>query len=74
VTNSRPRLGESVRGFRAKQAGMLRTRQNLSPNCGLLSIGYNCRMIRLTDEQWERIQDHFQEEDNVLGASRLRIA
>ena len=27
-----------------------------------MSIGYKCRVIRLTDEQWERIRDHFPEE------------
>src|SRR5262249_7897205 len=26
------------------------------------SIGYKCRMIRLTNEQWERIRNHFPEE------------
>src|SRR6266576_3697982 len=36
--------------------------QNLSQNCGPESIRYKCRMIRLTDEQWERIQMHFPEE------------
>src|SRR5260221_7980602 len=35
---------------------------NLSQNCRLLSIRYKCRMIRLTDEQWERIRNHFPEE------------
>src|SRR2546429_9059343 len=33
-----------------------------SQNCRLLSIRYKCRMIRLTDEQWERIRMHFPEE------------
>src|SRR5258708_38720260 len=41
--------------------------QNLSQNCGLLSIRYKCRMIRLTDEQWERIRDHFPEENIADG-------
>src|SRR5438046_2325602 len=27
------------------------------------SIRYKCRMIRLTDEQWERIREHFPEEN-----------
>src|SRR5437773_11724815 len=40
---------------------------NLSQNCGLLSIRYKCRMIRLTDEQWERIRDHFPEENIADG-------
>src|SRR4029453_6863757 len=31
-------------------------------NCGPESIRYKCRMIRLTDEQWERIRMHFPEE------------
>ena len=35
---------------------------NLSQNCGPESIRYKCRMIRLTDEQWERIRMHFPEE------------
>src|SRR6266702_1225763 len=41
--------------------------QNLSQNCRLLSIRYKCRMIRLTDEQWERIRDHFPEENIADG-------
>src|SRR5215467_14791361 len=40
---------------------------NLSQNCRLLSIRYKCRMIRLTDEQWERIRDHFLEENIADG-------
>src|SRR6478752_33593 len=40
---------------------------NLSQNCRLLSIRYKCRMIRLTDEQWERIRDHFPEENIADG-------
>src|SRR5436309_5463067 len=40
---------------------------NLSQNCPLLSIRYKCRMIRLTDEQWERIRDHFPEENIADG-------
>ena len=35
---------------------------NLSQNCRLLSTRYKCCMIQLTDEQWERIRDHFPEE------------
>jgi hypothetical protein len=27
-----------------------------------MSVRYKCGMIRLTDEQWERIRKHFQEE------------
>jgi len=34
---------------------------NLSQNCGPESIRYKYRMIRLTDEQWERIRNHFLE-------------
>src|SRR6476661_8814965 len=41
--------------------------KNLSQNCRLLSIRYKCRMIRLTDEQWERIRDHFPEENIADG-------
>jgi transposase len=33
----------------------------------LLSIRYKCRMIRLTDDQWERIRDHFPEENIADG-------
>src|SRR6266536_1592048 len=40
---------------------------NLSQNCRLLSIRYQCRMIRLRDEQWERIRDHFPEEKIADG-------
>src|SRR5258708_1600108 len=40
---------------------------NLSQNCRLLSIRYKCRMIRLTDEQWKRIRDHFPEENIADG-------
>src|ERR1700730_17720976 len=35
---------------------------NLSQNCLRESIRYKCRMIRLTDEPWERIRKHFPEE------------
>src|SRR5256884_6673868 len=38
-----------------------------SQNCRLLSIRYKCRMIRLTDEQWKRIRDHFPEENIADG-------
>src|ERR1700746_1457442 len=31
-------------------------------NYGALSIRYKCGMIRLTNEQWERIRKHFPEE------------
>src|SRR3984893_17766089 len=34
----------------------------LSQNFLRESIRYKCRMIRLTDEQWERIRKHFPEE------------
>src|SRR6266542_2543727 len=33
----------------------------------MLSIRYKCRMIRLTDEQWKRIRDHFPEENIADG-------
>src|SRR5262249_1049109 len=39
-----------------------RVSKNLSQNCSPLSIRYTGGMIRLTDEQWERIRDHFPEE------------
>src|SRR6266581_4252810 len=55
----RAHLGEqAVRQFR---------RQSSQQNCRLLSIRYKCRMIRLTDEQWERIRDHFPEENIADG-------
>src|SRR6266699_7337117 len=51
----------------ALDAGNNAAHQNLSQNCRLLSIRYKCRMIRLTDEQWERIRDHFPEENIADG-------
>ena len=51
--------------FRAGKRG--KTSLNLSQNYGLGSIGYKCRMIRLSDEQWERIRDHFPEEHIADG-------
>src|SRR5260370_5335245 len=54
-----------IPGSRASPAP--RNDENLSQNCGLLSIRYKCRMIRLTDEQWERIRDHFPEENIADG-------
>ena len=36
-------------------------------NCGPESIRYKYRMIRLTDEQWERIRNHFPEEHIADG-------
>src|SRR5438046_10524617 len=48
-------------------ARTVRFDMNLSQNCPLLSIRYKCRMIRLTDEQWERIRDHFPEENIADG-------
>src|SRR6266516_2865385 len=47
----------------------------LQKNCGPESIHYKCRMIRLTDEQWERIRMHFPEEhipDGRPGANPSR--
>ena len=48
-------------GSRSKAAAELcgRLIQNLSQNYRLLSIRYKCRMIRLTDEQWERTSEVF---------------
>jgi transposase len=40
---------------------------NLSQNYGALSIRYKCGMIRLTNEQWERIRKHFPEEHIADG-------
>src|SRR5437773_10547668 len=48
-------------------ARTVRFDMNLSQNCRLLSIRYKCRMIRLTDEQWKRIRDHFPEENIADG-------
>src|SRR4029077_19423557 len=32
-------------------------------NCGWSSVVYKCEMIRLRDSEWERIRDHFPEEN-----------
>ena len=40
---------------------------NLSQNYGLGSIGYKCRIIRLSDEQWGTHPDHFPEEHIADG-------
>jgi hypothetical protein len=39
----------------------------IAQNCGPESIRYKCRMIRLTDEEWERIRNHFPEEHIADG-------
>src|ERR1700748_2617341 len=36
-------------------------------NCRLLLIRYKCRMIRLTDEHWSAIRNHFAEENIADG-------
>src|SRR5262245_37137632 len=46
---------------------LAKSNKNLSQNCGPESIRYKYRMIRLTDEQWERIRSHFPEEHIADG-------
>ncbi len=36
-----------------------------------MSIRYKCRMIQLTDEQWERIRNHFPEEHIPDGGAAV---
>ncbi len=52
-----------LRGWFGEELQLL----DLSQNCWLVLIRYKWRMIRLTDEQWERIRNHFPEEHIADG-------
>src|SRR5262245_57527508 len=61
------RRAELARLFATPRTAINHRTLTRTQNCGPESIRYKCRMIRLTDVQWERIRNHFLEEHIADG-------